>query len=325
MGSLPQSVASVSPYAGVAMDTISSFNVFVQVAETRSFVAAGRALGVSASAVGKTIARLEERFGVRLFNRSTRSVTLTAEGMQFLERSRRILAEIDAAEAEMSQSIAAPRGRLKISLPMVGDPFLAVLAGFKKAYPDIELDLHFDDRRVDVIDEGYDAVIRAGEVPDSRLTSRLVGEFQMVLVGSPDYFKANGFPLKPEDLQQHACIQFRFANTGKLQRWPVHGHGTEDELPLPAAITCNSFEARVSFAVEGVGIAYLPDFAIRPWLESGKLVRILEDHMQTDVYRIMWPSGKHPVPKLRVFIDYIVENLFAPKPKPKRSSKIVEK
>jgi DNA-binding transcriptional LysR family regulator len=304
------------------MDTISSFNVFVQVAETRSFVAAGRTLGVSASAIGKTIARLEERFGVRLFNRSTRSVTLTAEGMQFLERSRRILAEIEAAEAEMSQSMSAPRGRLKISLPMVGDPFLPVLAGFKKAYPDIELDLHFDDRRVDVIEEGYDAVIRAGEVPDSRLTSRLAGEFRMVLVGSPDYFKTHGTPHKPADLLQHSCIQFRFANTGKLQPWPVHGQSTEDELALPAAITCNSFEARVSFAVEGVGIAYLPDFAIRPWLEDGKLVRVLEDHAQTDVYRIMWPSGKHPVPKLRVFIDYIVENLFPQKPRAKRSSRV---
>jgi DNA-binding transcriptional LysR family regulator len=318
MDPLNPSSGSASRYAGAFMDTISSFNVFVQVAETRSFVAAGRALGVSASAIGKSITRLEERFGVRLFNRSTRSVTLTAEGMQFLERSRRILAEIEAAEAEMSQSMAAPRGRLKISLPMVGDPFLPVLAGFKKAYPDIELDLHFDDRRVDVIEEGYDAVIRAGEVPDSRLTSRLAGEFQMVLVGSPDYFKANGVPHKPKDLLQHACIQFRFANTGKLQPWPVHMEGTEDELPLPAAITCNSFEARVSFAVEGVGIAYLPDFAIRPWLEEGKLIRILEDHAQTDVYRIMWPSGKHPAPKLRAFIDYVVENLF-PKAKSRRS------
>lgn len=307
------------------MDTISSFNVFVQVAETRSFVAAGRTLGVSASAVGKTIARIEERFGVRLFNRSTRSITLTAEGMQFLERSRRILAEIEAAEAELSQSIAVPRGRLKISLPMVGDPFLPVLAGFKKAYPEIELDLHFDDRRVDVIEEGYDAVIRAGDVPDSRLTSRLAGQFQMVLVGSPEYFREHGTPKLPKDLLQHACIQFRFPNTGKLQAWPVQIDGMEGDLAIPAAITCNSFEARVSFAVEGVGIAYLPDFAIRPWLDSGKLVRVLEDYAQADVYRIMWPSGKHPVPKLRVFIDYLVENLFRPNPRPRRAPDKVAK
>uniref|UniRef100_UPI003F9A9B3B LysR family transcriptional regulator n=1 Tax=Pseudomonas sp. TaxID=306 RepID=UPI003F9A9B3B len=159
------------------MDSLSSLNVFVSVAQTRSFVATGRLLGVSASAIGKSIVRLEERFGVRLFNRSTRSVTLTEEGSRFLERSLRILAEIEAAEAEFSQTTTAPSGRLKISLPLVDKPFLPVLAQFKKAYPAIDLDLTFDDRRVDVIEEGYDAVIRSGEVPDSSLTSRHIGTY----------------------------------------------------------------------------------------------------------------------------------------------------
>ncbi|MDI7065384.1 LysR family transcriptional regulator, partial [Klebsiella pneumoniae] len=127
------------------------FLVFVQVAETRSFVAAGRLLGVSASAVGKRIARLEERLGVRLFHRSTRRITLTTDGMQFLERSRRILAEIEAAQLEISQSAGSPRGRLRASLPLVGSLVLPILADFMLAYPEIELDLDFSDRVVDVI------------------------------------------------------------------------------------------------------------------------------------------------------------------------------
>ena len=305
------------------MDSLNALNVFVCVAETRSFVATGRLLGVSASAIGKSIVRLEERFGVRLFNRSTRSVTLTDEGLRFLQRSLRILAEIEAAEAEFSQTTTAPRGRLKISLPLVSDPFLPVLAQFKKTYPAVDLDLTFDDRRVDVIEEGYDAVLRAGEVPDSSLTSRLLGGYRMILVGAPDYFQAYGTPQQPLDLLHHACIQFRFPNTGKLQVWPLRGADQDIDLQLPTSMVCNNLEARICFAVQGVGIAYLPDFAIRHWLESGKLVRILDDCSQIGVYRIMWPSGKHPALKLRVFIDFLKEHLFPNQSKQSRPGKSI--
>jgi len=292
------------------MDSLSSLNVFVSVAQTRSFVATGRLLGVSASAIGKSIVRLEERFGVRLFNRSTRSVTLTEEGSRFLERSLRILAEIEAAEAEFSQTTTAPSGRLKISLPLVDEPFLPVLAQFKKAYPAIDLDLTFDDRRVDVIEEGYDAVIRSGEVPDSSLTSRHVGTYRMILVGSPDYFEKHGVPQSPIDLMRHSCIQFRFPNTGKLQVWPLTREAQDIDLQLPTSMVCNNLEARIVFAVQGIGIAYLPDFAIREWLERGKLVKVLEDCSESGVYRLMWPSGKYPSLKLRVFIDFLKAHLF---------------
>jgi DNA-binding transcriptional LysR family regulator len=292
------------------MDSLNALNVFVSVAETRSFVASGRLMGVSASAIGKSIVRLEERFGVRLFNRSTRSVTLTDEGSRFLERSVRILAEIEGAEADFSQTNATPRGKLKISLPLIGDPFLPVLAQFKKNYPAIDLDLTFDDRRVDVIEEGYDAVLRSGEVPDSSLTSRRLGDYQMILVGAPEYFHEHGVPQHPAELAQHACIQFRFPNTGKLQVWPLRADAQEVDLQLPTSVVCNNLQARVSFAVQGIGIACLPDFAIREWLERGKLLRVLNDCSQPGEYRIMWPSGKHPALKLRVFIDFLKEHLF---------------
>lgn len=154
------------------MDSLSGFTVFVQVAETRSFVAAGRLMGVSASAVGKSVARLEEKLGARLFHRSTRSITLTAEGALFLERSRRILAEIEAAEQELSRAAEAPRGRLRVSLPLVSSLVLPVLGDFMRRYPEIELDLDFTDRMVDVIEEGFDAVVRTGEPADSRLSAR---------------------------------------------------------------------------------------------------------------------------------------------------------
>lgn len=293
------------------MDSVSAFNVFVQVAETRSFVAAGRLLGVTASAVGKSVVRLEERLGARLFHRSTRSVTLTAEGMLFLDRSRRILAEIEAAEAELSQAAAAPRGRLRVSLPLVGEPFLPVMAQFKRAFPDVDLDLDFSDRRVDVIEDGFDAVVRTGEALDSRLATRRLGDFRMLLVGSPGYFAERGTPLHPNELMEHSCIQFRFPNTGKLQVWPLRRDTIEPDLQLPPSMVCNNLEARICFAVQGIGIAYLPDFAIQERLADGTLVTVLDEFAQSGgTFRIMWPSGKHPAPKLRVFIDFLKENLF---------------
>lgn len=197
------------------MDSLSGFTVFVRVAETRSIVGAARTLGVSASAVGKRVARLEEKLGVRLFHRSTRSITLTAEGSLFLERSRRILAEIEATELELSQSRETPRGRLRVSLPLVSGLVLPTLADFMQAYPDIELDLDFSDRVVDVVDEGFDVVLRTGQPVDSRLSMRELGEFQLKLVGSPAYFARHGTPRCPEDLLRHTCLHYRFPNTGR--------------------------------------------------------------------------------------------------------------
>jgi len=167
------------------MDSLGSLSVFVQVAQTLSFTAAGRVLGVSSSAVGKSIARMEERLGVRLFHRSTRSITLTSEGALFLERSRRILAEVEAAEQELTDAAATPRGKLRISVPQVRGLLMPVLSDFMRAYPEIELDVDFSDRMVDVIEEGFDAVIRTGKPEDSRLMARHLGHYQLVLVATP--------------------------------------------------------------------------------------------------------------------------------------------
>ncbi|MFC3944412.1 LysR family transcriptional regulator [Pseudomonas gingeri NCPPB 3146 = LMG 5327] len=292
------------------MDSVSSFNVFVQVAENRSFVAAGRLLGVTASAVGKRISALEEELGVRLFHRSTRSVTLTAEGSLFLNRSRRILAEIEAAQAELSQAHQAPRGRLRVSLPQVSEPFLSVIAEFRLAYPQVDLDLDFTDRRVDVIEEGFDAVIRSGEIQDSRLVSRSLGTYRMLLVGAPDYFARHPSPETASDLRHHACIQFRYPNTGKLQEWPLPYPQLEPEFQLTSAVVCNQLEARVRFALKGLGIAYLPEFAIAGFLASGQLVSVLPQCTASEEpFRILWPSGKHLAPKLRAFVDYLCKHL----------------
>lgn len=293
------------------MDSLSGFTVFVQVAETRSFVAAGRLLGVSASAVGKSVARLEEKLGVRLFHRSTRSITLTAEGTLFLERSRRILAEIEAAELELSQATGAPRGRLRVSLPLVSSLVLSVLGEFMRQYPDIELDLDFTDRLVDVIHEGFDAVVRTGNPADSRLSSRRLGSFQSMLVASPDYLERRGAPMAPADLLGHSCLHYRFPHNGKLETWPLSRTATEPDLQLPTSMICNNVETRVCFALQGLGIAYLPDFAVRAFLADGRLRQVLTDHtVRTGTFHVLWPASKHPSPKVRALVDFLHQRMF---------------
>ena len=293
------------------MDSLNGFVVFVQVAETRSFVAAGRLLGISASAVGKRVARLEKKLGVRLFHRSTRSITLTAEGTLFLERSRRILAEIEAAELELAQATAAPRGRLRVSLPLVSSLILPVLGEFMHEYPEIELDLDFTDRMVDVIEEGFDAVVRTGEPADSRLTARRLGRFGSVLVASPDYLEQRGTPQVPADLVQHSCLHYRFPNSGKLETWALRQAPGAPPLQLPTSMICNNIETRVCFALRGLGIAYLPDFAIREPLADGRLKLVLADHVErSSEFHVLWPASKHPSPKVRALIDFLCERVF---------------
>ncbi len=289
------------------MDNIGALNAFVQAAEARSFTAAGRALGVSPSAVGKAIARLEERLAVRLFHRSTRSVTLTPEGAMFLERCRRIFGEIEAAELELAQSHDAPRGKLRISMPLAGMLMMPALAGFMRAWPGIELDLDFSDRFVDVIEEGFDGVVRAGDVSDSRLVSRKLGTFHLKLVGAPAYFAARGTPRDPADLLGHACLHHRYASSGKLEPWPLR-----TAMTLPAAAVVNTIEPLIFMAEQGLGIACLPDFSIRGQLARGSLVTVLDPHLcHSGQFQLLWPSSRHLSPKLRVFIDHMAEHLFA--------------
>ncbi|BES83333.1 LysR family transcriptional regulator [Pectobacterium araliae] len=293
------------------MDNLGALNVFVHAGETLSFTAAGRQLGISASAVSKAIVRLEERLGVRLFHRSTRTINLTPEGALFLERCRRILCEVESAEAELLQTQSAPRGKLRISLPSVGTRFMPKLATFKRLYPDIELDFDYSDRLVDVIEEGFDAVIRTGEPRDSRLMSRRLGSCRKVIVGAPSYFSQVGFPNEPADLTNHACLLYRFPSTGKLDAWPLTRAANTSAIELPISMVTNTLDPQVCFAEQGLGIACLPEIAVRQQLQEGKLVTVLDEYnRECMVFHVLWPSSRHLSPKIRAFVDFIAENLF---------------
>jgi DNA-binding transcriptional LysR family regulator len=293
------------------MDSLGSLNAFLRAAEARSFTVAGRQLGVSSSAIGKAVARMEERLGVRLFHRSTRSITLTAEGALFLERCRRIFSEIEAAELELSQTQEAPRGTLRVGLSLAGMLMMPTLVAFMRAYPEIMLDLDFSDRVVDVIEEGFDAVVRFADAGDSRLMSRALGMYRRRLVAAPAYLAAKGVPLTQDDLKAHACLHHRFPTSGRFERWPLRPEHAGIESELPRTAVASTVEPLIFMAEQGMGIAYLPDFAIGRQLREGLLVTVLDDYtVRSGPLRVLWPSSRHLAPKLRVFVDFLAANLL---------------
>jgi DNA-binding transcriptional LysR family regulator len=302
----------VSSIGQANLDSLGALSVFVRAAEARSFTDAGRQLGLSSSAIGKAVARLEERLGVRLFHRNTRTVTLTQEGKLFLESCRRIFSEIDTIEHEFAQSSGTPRGKLKVSLPLVGMLMMPTVSQFMRAYPSIELDMDFTDHLVDVIDGGYDVVVRSGESSDSRLMVRTLGTYRLEVVGSPAYLERAGLPSVPEELTKHACLHHKYPTTGKTQRWPfVRQPPTADDVILPMTGTASTIEALVSLAEHGVGLVCVPDFAIRRQVLDGTLKIILAEHIDhSGMFRAMWPSSRYLSPKVRVFVDFLAEHLF---------------
>lgn len=294
----------------MVLERLSGLEIFVDTAQSQSFVATGRKIGISASAVSKSISRLEERVGVRLFQRSTRTVRLTSEGEVFLERCKRILSEIQAAEDDLSAMTSSPRGRLRVGLALVAGLPLPVISAFMERYPEIQLDLDFTDRMVDVIDEGFDVVIRGSDLQDSRLMSRPLGPYRSCLVASPTYLEKRGTPTKPADLINHSCLHYRWQNSGKLYQWPFKKspmiHIGES---LPVTMVCSNVEALIYLAQAGRGIACLPDFAVKESLADGRLQKVLSTSLAGgSTFHVVWPSSRQMAPKVRAFVDFVVEH-----------------
>ncbi|WP_053842927.1 LysR family transcriptional regulator [Paracidovorax avenae] len=314
------------------MDTPSSLSAllaFVRTAELGSFVAAGRTLGISASAVGKAVAKLEQELGVRLLQRSTRRIALTEEGRQFHERCRRILDDLDDARAMVSQSAAAPRGRLRVSVPIVAYHLLLPrLPEFLERHPQVELDIDFNDRIVDLIGEGVDIAIRSGDLPDSRLMSLPLRHYRSLLCASPEYLARRGTPAAVADLADHDGIAFRYPNSGQWLPWPLPGTGgatapeepppplsmssTPSPSPLPRlrrVLRFNNMEAVRGAALGGLGIGCMPDFLVEGPLREGALRQVLPDPERRPAgrFRAVWPTSRQLSPKVRVFVDFLRE------------------
>ncbi|MEH2474256.1 DNA-binding transcriptional LysR family regulator [Nitrobacteraceae bacterium AZCC 2161] len=291
------------------MDSLAPLNSFIRAAENESFTVAGRELGISASAVGKAVTRLEQRIGVRLLHRSTRKITLTAEGELFLKRCRRIFSELESAEQEIAQS-HEPRGKLRVSLPLISSLIIAPVSAFAAAHPSVELDLESSDRLVDAMEEGFDVVVRMGPANDSGPMIRHLGAFSYAIVGAPKYFAARGIPGAPEDLADHDCLYHRWSSTGKLERWQLSRDGADlDFQPVPMAVA-NTMEPLIAMAEQGLGLVYTPMFDVQKQIAAGTLQSVLNGNLRsTSSIQLLWPPGHHTSPKVRAFVEFMTKNL----------------
>ena len=294
-------------------DRLSGIAVFVQAAEAGSFAQAAERLNLSRSAIGKSIARLEQRLDVRLFHRTTRSQSLTDDGQAFYERCLKALAELEAAEAALDSGRHEPTGRLRVSMPVVfGRHCVAPsLVRLVSRYPHIELDIAFSDRQVDLIEDGFDLAVRGGFVADRvGLMMRRLGAQHMVICGSPAYLAARGHPRGIEDLAGHEGVTY--CNAGSASRpWRCPTtDGRIIEIPIKSRIRLNDVEALVDAAVSGAGLAWLPCWLIAERLRRGELVQVLGD-LPSLAYEMfaVWPQTPHLPSRVRVAIDALATDL----------------
>jgi DNA-binding transcriptional LysR family regulator len=296
------------------MDKFNDLHAFFKTAELGSFVAAGRALGLTASAVGKGVARLEAEVGVRLLQRSTRRMQLTDEGRLLQAHCERLLHELDDARAMMSRMREQPRGKLRLSAPIVlHHVLLPLLPDFLARYPEMEIDADFSDRAPDLIAEGIDLAIRSSWPEDSRLVSRPLQAFTLRLWATPGYLARHGTPGSVQDLARHAAIRFRHPDTGKLLPWPTLAGPMLAEPPARTLLAFNNIEAVLSAALRGLGIACMPDFLVAHAQVADRLQPVLADQLGAHGrYQALWPSSRHLSPKVRAFIDHLAATMQAP-------------
>jgi len=288
------------------MNLVDGITAFVKIADLGSFAAAARELNISPSAVSKLVSKTEEELGTRLLNRNTRGLSLTQEGEMFLERSRVILDELTSAKEELSSISGEPRGKLRVSLPNMPSFFLPVISRFMAQYPAVTLEVDLSDRLVDVIDEGFDAVIRVGQLSDSRLTARSLGNCAMNLVASPDYLRRYGVPATVDDLRSHTCIQYRYPSSGRTEPWPLQhpASGVVDVIP---SLICNSTDVRLGLALDSKGIAFMPGLLTEKYIASGELDVVLENIVEQNYeMNLVWPTNKYAPSRLKAFTDFIV-------------------
>ena len=282
---------------------------FVVAARHRSFAGAARELGLSPSAVAKNVARFEGGLGVRLFHRTTRQVTLTADGETLFERCARILAEVEALEVTAEGRQAEPRGVLRIDLPRAYGRrvVVPVIAQLTERYVQLEVDARFSDRHVDLINDGLDAAVRIGGLADSGLVARPIDEQILILFASPAYLARAGTPRTPADLGDHRCIRYRLPTSGRLRPWEFRSGRRTLQLDIASPMQLNDGDALVHAALAGAGIVQAPSYMVEEALANGELVELLAEYRRPPMpISVVYPSQRQVPLRVRALIDALV-------------------
>ena len=287
--------------------------VFIKVVEMGSFTQAARKLGMPNSTVSAKVSELETRLGVSLIKRTTRKLFVTDEGKAFFDRCTRGLKEIQAAEEEIMASQQEPQGLLKVTAPIeLGSSVLPkVIAEFNVRYPKVRLELFLSDRTVDLIAEGFDLAVRAGDLKDSSLMAKKLGSVYFAPFASSSYLKKNGTPQTPKDLKNHTCLQFTPMG---LEEWKLVGSKGSINVPLTQKMMMNELNVIKYLCLNGLGVALLPTYFCYPEVQSGKLVRILPDwRSNLRPVHFVYAGQKYASPKINAFVsiatDMIKSNL----------------
>ena len=290
------------------MNSLQQIAAFSDTAKHGSFAAAARETGSAPSTLAKAVARLEQRLGVKLFHRTTRQVSLTADGERLFQRCQRLLAEVDELQAEASGVRAAVSGTLRIDMPIVLGRrlVLPVLAQLVREHPELSLDVRLSDGYVDLVKEGIDLAIRVGALPDSTLVSRPFGSQAMVLVGSPAYLRERGTPRRLDLLAAHDALVFRMPTSGKDRPWRFRRKGKDVELRPASRVRVNDGEGLVQAALLGQGLAQLPDYFVREELARGELVEVLPGLRPAPIpISIVYPGARLVPHRVRVLLEVL--------------------
>ncbi|MFM7227916.1 MAG: LysR family transcriptional regulator [Betaproteobacteria bacterium] len=292
------------------MDRLSAMQVFVRVAELSSFSAVAHQMGVARSIVTRQIAALEQHLGVKLMARSTRRLTLTAAGAVYLEKCRVILNLVEAAETGIAEQRQTARGPIRISLPLSYGlkRVLPVLLAFARDYPEVSIDMDYTDRRVNLIEEGFDLAIRITAQPGPTEVARKLGRITMQTLASPDYLARFGRPLHPAELSQHECLAYN--SPGTSSSWTYRVDNQWKSFSVPSRISAGNGEALTEAAAQGLGITVQPDFVAEPYLAVGRVVPLLEafDLPELGLYAIL-PGNRQVPHRVRVLIDFLATQL----------------
>jgi DNA-binding transcriptional LysR family regulator len=292
------------------MDKLKAMTLYCRIIETGQLSLAADELNLSKGAVSKQLAKLEESLGGRLLNRTTRRLTPTEVGTAFYERAKLILESVEEAECVVTGLTAEPRGTLKINAPMsFGSQYLGeLLAKYQQQYPQVNIDIDLHDRQIDVVEEGYDLVLRIASLEDSSLIARRLAPCEIVVCASPAYLEKNGMPETPEDLKNHQCLLYSYADSAK--NWTLE-NDTRDQVQVQinGSFLANNGNLMCDAMIHGMGIALLPTFIVGDALKSGKAIVILNKWRQksSDI-SLLYPSSKHLSVKVRAFVDMAVEH-----------------
>lgn len=296
------------------MNELDTIAVFLKVAELGSFSGAARQLGLPNATVSAAVRELEQQLGTRLLQRTTRRVQMTQEGEAYFARSREVLEQVEALRAMFREGGAGVTGRLRVDMPvsLATDIVLPRLGEFMARHPQLLVDLGSMDRRVDLVRDGYDCVIRIGELTDSNLVARHLGSFRVVNCASPDYIARHGVPRSLEDLAQHRLVHYDTQLGGSAPCWEWFDGEATQRLPAPGALTVNNTAAYRAACVAGLGIVQAPAVGVAALVAAGRLVEVLPEYRPASMpLSFVYPSRRHVPARTRLFMDWVAE-LLAP-------------